>query len=165
MKSLLCCCHHNLWNSLLDHLRQAKLIDNFKSLLKLLFLSKLFMHEFYIQILCIFFNFLFNFYDIICVLFLSFGFLNGFFCIKAPLNLWILALYIKSFDIDITVIIPSHFNFLNHSSQLNRSQSVVSFLTRVTQEATKIKNKNIHVFLTLSLNKSLFIEAFVSIPL
>ena len=38
-----------------------------------------------------------------------------FFCIKAPLNLWILALYIKSFDIDIIVIIPLHFDFLNHS--------------------------------------------------
>jgi len=36
------------------------------------------MHEFYIQILSIFFNFLFNFYDFIRVLFLSFGFLNGF---------------------------------------------------------------------------------------
>ena len=34
-----------------------------------------------------------------------------FFCIKAPLNLWILALYIKSFNTDIIVIIPSHFNF------------------------------------------------------
>ena len=78
MKSLLCCCHHNLWNSLLDHLRQAKSVDNYKSLSKLLFLSKLFMHEFYIQILSIFFNFLFNFYDFIRVLFLSFGFLNGF---------------------------------------------------------------------------------------
>lgn len=86
------------------------------------------------------------------------------FCIKAPLNLWILALYIKSFDIDIIVIIPSHFNFLNHSRK-KKMAVCVSFLTKVTQEAAKIKNKNIHVFLTLSLNKGLCIEAFVSIPL
>ena len=79
MKSLLCCCHHNLWNSLLDHLRQAKLIDNVKSLLKDLFLSKLFMHKFYIQIFCLI-------YDCICLLFLSFGFLNGFFY-KSPIEL------------------------------------------------------------------------------
>lgn len=57
MKSPLCCCLHNLWNSLLDHLRQAKLIGNFKSLLKLLFLSKLSMHEFYIQIYLYFLTF------------------------------------------------------------------------------------------------------------
>ena len=51
------------------------------------------------------------------------------FCIKAPLNLWILALYIKSFDIDIIVIIPSHFNFLNHSRK-KKDGSLCLFLNQ-----------------------------------
>ena len=156
MKSLLCCGHHYLWNSLLEHLRQAKLIDNFKSLLKDLFLSKLFMHKFYIQIFCL----ILWLYMFIIFIFWVF---KWFFVLK---HHWTYGFWHFILNHLILILLLSSHRFLIFWIILAKQMAVcVSFLTKVTQEATKIKNKNIHVFLTLSLNKGLCIEAFVSIPL
>lgn len=151
MKSLLCCCHHNLWNSLLDHLRQAKLVDNFKSLLKDLFLSKLFMHKFYIHIFCL----ILWLYMFIIFIFCVF---KWFFVWK---HHWTYGFWHFILNHLILILLLSSHRILIFWIILEKKKKMavcVSFLTKVTQEAAKIKNKNIHVFLTLSLNKGLCIN-------